>query len=94
MTGMIRTRTIGVVIACVLVCAIGPLYAEIPWLHVEGNRIKDPNGNVVVLRGISLIDLGFLEGWQGGAFNMINRLTDRDDPQGDSPGSTSPPCRD
>ncbi len=31
---------------------------------------------VVVLRGVSLIDLGFLQGWQGGAINMINRLTD------------------
>lgn len=73
-------------ILCTLLYLTSPLNADIPWLHVEGNRIKDPNGNTVVLRGISLIDLGFLEGWQGGAINMINRLTDRDDSQGNSPG--------
>jgi hypothetical protein len=60
--------------------------AAIPWLHVEGNKIKDPNGNIVILRGVSLIDLGFLEEWQGGAINMIDRLTDKTDTQGSSPG--------
>ena len=83
---MIHTRNTKAAIVCMLFCSVTPLRANIPWLRVEGNRIKDPNGNVVVLRGISLIDLGFLEGWQGGAFNMINRLTDRDDSQGSSPG--------
>lgn len=63
-----------------------PLYAATPWLHVEGNQIKDPDGNVVVLRGIALIDLGHLEDWQGGAFEMIDRLTDTTDTQGNSPG--------
>jgi len=86
MTEMIHARTIRVVAVCVLVRSIMPLYADIPWLHVEGNEIKDPNGNAVVLRGVSLIDLGFLEGWHGGAINMISRLTDRDDSQGSSPG--------
>ena len=86
MKEMIQTKSIKVVILCTLLYLISPLNADIPWLHVEGNKIKDPAGNVVVLRGISLIDLGFLEGWQGGAINMINRLTDRDDSQGSSPG--------
>ena len=40
-----------------------PLYAATPWLHADGNQIKDPSGNVVVLRGVALIDLGFLEDW-------------------------------
>lgn len=83
---MTHTKSIKVVILCILLHSITPLNADIPWLHVDGNKIKDPNGNVVVLRGISLIDLGFLEGWQGGAFNMINRLTDKNDSQGSSPG--------
>jgi len=60
--------------------------AAIPWLHVEGTQIKDPNGNVVLLRGVSLIDLGHLEDWQDGAINMIDRLTDKTDTQGSSPG--------
>lgn len=86
MREMIQIKLIKAVLMYVLLFSITPVNADIPWLHVEDNRIKDPNGNVVVLRGISLIDLGFLEGWQGGAMNMINRLTDRDDSQGSSPG--------
>jgi hypothetical protein len=74
------------VIVCALICLVTPLYAAIPPLHVDGNKIKDPNGNIVVLRGIALIDLGFLEDWQGGAINMINRLTNKSDTQGSSPG--------
>lgn len=72
--------------ACVLLYFITPLYAALPWLHVEGNKIKDPTGHTVVLRGISLIDLGFTEGRQGGVSNMIDRLTNKSDPQGASPG--------
>ena len=65
---------------------VAPAFAVIPPLHVDGNTIKDPQGNVVVLRGIDLIDLGHLEDWQGSAINMINRLTDKSDSQGSSPG--------
>ena len=57
-----------------------------PRLHVDGNKIKDPNGNEVVLRGIALIDLGVLQDWQGGAINMIDRLTNKSDPCSSSPG--------
>jgi endoglucanase len=32
----------------------------LPALHVEGNAIKDPNGKTIVLRGVSLIDIGAL----------------------------------
>ncbi len=74
------------VVLLVFACLTTPLYAATPWLHVDGNEIKDPAGNVVVLRGVSTIDLGFLEGWQGGAINMIDRLTDKTDTQGTSPG--------
>lgn len=58
----------------------------LPWLHVEGNRIKDPAGNDVILRGVSLIDLGVTELWEGGIRAMIDRLTKIDDTQGSSPG--------
>jgi len=70
----------------ILFCASASLYAVTPWLHRDGNQIKDPEGNVVVLRGVAMIDLGFLEEWHGGAFEMIDRLTDKTDTQGTSPG--------
>jgi len=59
--------------------------AELPWLHVEGNALKDPNGNTVILRGVAMVDLGATEVWEGGVTNMIDRLTKVDDPQGNSP---------
>jgi len=73
-------------VAQVLLYTSVPLYAATPWLHADGNVIKDPPGNVVVLRGVDLIDLGFLEEWHGGAIDMIDRLTDKTDTQGTSPG--------
>jgi hypothetical protein len=33
-----------------------------------------------------LIDLGFLQDWEGGAINMIDRITNKSDSQGTSPG--------
>ena len=76
----------GMAVAAVLGYSVLPLYAAPPWLHVEGNQIKDPSGHVVVLRGVSLPDLGVLQVQQGGALNLIDRLTNRNDPQGNSPG--------
>jgi hypothetical protein len=58
----------------------------LPALHVEGNAIKDPHGNTVILRGVDLIDLGATEEWEGGIKAMIDRLTDPNDAQGSSPG--------
>lgn len=83
---MKTTRFIKAVIVCAVLCFIAQAYAGTPWLHTEGNQIKDPMGNVVVLRGISLIDLGHLDVWQGGSLEMIDRLTDQIDAQGASPG--------
>jgi endoglucanase len=57
----------------------------LPWLHVEGNAVKDPSGNTVVLRGVALIDLGVTEASEGGVDAMLDRVTNPDDPQGDSP---------
>lgn len=31
------------------------VYAQKPWLHVDGNQIKDPAGNPVTLRGVSIL---------------------------------------
>ncbi|WP_010248401.1 cellulose binding domain-containing protein [Acetivibrio cellulolyticus] len=51
-----------------------------PWLHVDGKYIKDPGGNTVVLRGVSLIDIGAIEhqgSFRGGktAVDLINMAT-------------------
>ncbi len=83
---MTNKKAVNAGILCLLVCSLAPVYAATPWLHADGNKIKDPNGNVVVLRGIALIDLGFLQDWHGGAIPMIDRLTDKNDPCGSSPG--------
>jgi len=29
----------------------GIVTADTPWLHVEGNTLRDPSGNIVILRG-------------------------------------------
>lgn len=31
------------------------IQAQVPWLHVDGNRIKDSSGNNVTLRGVSIL---------------------------------------
>ncbi|MGD1041576.1 MAG: cellulase family glycosylhydrolase [Sedimentisphaerales bacterium] len=83
---MMRRRFARTIVAFALFCLATPLYAATPWLHTDGNVIKDPCGNTVVLRGIDLIDLGFLQDWEGGAIAMVDRLTNQSDPCGSSPG--------
>ncbi|MGA2172462.1 MAG: cellulase family glycosylhydrolase [Sedimentisphaerales bacterium] len=83
--GVVRTRLITVA-AFAIFYSVLPVNAATPWLHTEGNKIKDPNGTVVVLRGVDTIDLGAEDRWQGGAINMIDRLTNKNDTQGNSPG--------
>jgi endoglucanase len=63
-----------------------PLFADTPWLHTEGNQLKDPDGNTVILRGVSMIDIGAEESWYGGIYNNIDRLVNKNDSQGSSPG--------
>lgn len=49
---------------------VGSAAADIPtpWLHRDGNLIKDPSGNKVVLRGVNTADVGRvnrLSEWRG-----------------------------
>jgi hypothetical protein len=49
----------------------------LPALHTEGSLIKDPAGKTVVLRGISLIDVGTLYAWSNpsnSAVAIANRI--------------------
>jgi hypothetical protein len=73
-------------IVCMILFAVLPLYAVPPLLHVDGNKIKDSNGNTVVLRGVAMIDLGSTEMWWDGAIHTINLLTNHSDASGNSPG--------
>ena len=65
---------------------VSPAIAATPWLHTDANLIKDPCGNVVVLRGLDTIDIGSVENWRGGVNALIDRVTNKNDPCGGSPG--------
>ena len=39
--------------------------SDLPWLTVKGNKLQDPTGKTIILRGSSLIDIGSLY-WYGG----------------------------
>jgi fibronectin type 3 domain-containing protein len=83
---MAKRRLAQIIVVFALFCLATPLYAVTPWLHTDANLIKDPGGNTVVLRGVDLIDLGSLQNWQGGVINMIDRLTNKTNTEGNSPG--------
>ena len=83
-SGDINIR-VSVAVVCVLLCAAVPLYAAPSPLHVEGNKIKDAEGHVVVLRGVSAPDIGMVKEWYG-THDYIDRITNPDDPNGNSPG--------
>jgi fibronectin type 3 domain-containing protein len=82
---MRKRRFVQAVIVCALLSLANPLYADTPWLHTDANLIKDPNGNVVVLRGLDTIDLGALA-WYGELPGLIDMVTNKSDSQGNSPG--------
>jgi hypothetical protein len=72
---------------CALLGLVTPLYAATPWLHTDANLIKDPNGRVVVLRGVDTIDIGAIHSWySGGVQALIDRVTNKNDTQGSSLG--------
>ena len=50
-----------------------------PWLSVSGRFIKDPQGNNVVLRGVSLIDVSVANSRPRNAQTLTNMLTDAAD---------------
>ena len=72
-------------IVFLLLCINTSLYAAPLPLHVDGNKIKDANEHVVVLRGVSAPDIGMIKEWYG-ITDYIDRLTNEDDPNGNSPG--------
>ena len=47
-----------------------------PWLHTSGRFIQDPNGNNVVLRGVSLVDVSVADSRTRNARQQIDMATD------------------
>ncbi|MBT1709988.1 cellulase family glycosylhydrolase [Fulvivirgaceae bacterium PWU5] len=41
--------------ALALIVSVVSAQAQKPWLHIDGNQIKDPAGNPVTLRGVSVL---------------------------------------
>ena len=50
-----------------------------PWLSVSGRFIRDPQGNNVVLRGVSLIDVSVANSRPRNAVTLTNMLTNETD---------------
>jgi hypothetical protein len=46
----------------------------LPALTVNGTKLQDPNGKTIVLRGSSLIDIGALYSYFGGATGITGRM--------------------
>jgi endoglucanase len=64
--------------ACI---AFHPCFSATPWLHVEGNQIKDPSGKRVVLRGVSLREISGVN-----ASMVMDLVTNTSDKASNSPG--------
>jgi endoglucanase len=88
MLSKIKNISLVIVIFSLFLLPLSSLYAVPSWLHVNGNQIEDTNGNAIVLRGISLPDLGYLDSSYDdmNALELIDKITDTDSTEGASPG--------
>ena len=83
---MKRTSLLALASAAFFFAATAALSAATPWLHTSGNKILDPNNNTTILRGVSLIDIGSQNNYDGGVNPLLDRLTNTSDTQGSSAG--------
>ncbi len=66
-----------------IVAFVQPCNAITPWLHVEGNQLKDSAGNQVVLHGVSFREIS----WGGLNVNsLLDKITNANDKASHSPG--------
>lgn len=63
-------------VVCAAALVAGPVFAAdtVPWLHVDGRHIKDADGTVVVLSGVSIPDPEVINDhrWEQTAINVID----------------------
>src|SRR5512138_956739 len=85
MSQSVRLRTLSLllmlaVLTSVLALPTGVAQAiNTPWLSVSGRFIKDPQGNTVVLRGVSLTDVSVADSRARNAVALINMATNEAD---------------
>ncbi|HET9912928.1 MAG TPA: glycoside hydrolase family 6 protein [Anaerolineales bacterium] len=81
----LKMRTLSLLILMALLASFLVLPTDVahaintPWLSVSGRYIKDPAGNNVVLRGVSLVDVGVADTRPRGAVQLINMVTNEAD---------------
>lgn len=73
-------------LSLLVLCIAAKSSAATPWLHVEGNQLKDPTGNKVVLRGVSLEYLETQAQSSLSVNGLIDILTDESNNEAGSPG--------
>ena len=72
--------TITILIASMFLPTSSVQAISTPWLSTSGRFIKDPQGNNVVLRGVSLVDIGEVNlGRTRNASQLINMATNESD---------------
>ncbi len=81
-TARLRSLFVSLFVMVTLVLSITPFTDHVahaistPWLSVSGRFIKDPAGNNVVLRGVSLVDVSLANSRTRNAQALIDMATD------------------
>jgi endoglucanase len=76
-----------ILIVILIVLNLPLLKAQTPWLHVSGNKILDPAGNTVILRGVAIQDIGGQKlDPTVGLNGLIDKLTNTADAEAGVPG--------
>ncbi|RPI94101.1 MAG: glycoside hydrolase family 5 protein [Chloroflexi bacterium] len=81
----LRIRTLSLLLMMALLASVLALPTDVvhaintPWLNVSGRFIKDPAGNNVVLRGVSLVDVAVANSRPRNAVALTNMVTNEAD---------------
>ena len=80
-----KLRTLSLLVLMSLLVSVLALPTDVahaintPWLSVSGRYIKDPAGNNVELRGVSLVDVGVADSRPRNARQLIGMVTNESD---------------